>query len=101
MLEEFISIAYKRSKYSAKQNFNNLRSRFNKAISWGYIETNPFKKISIPKIPYNNPRFLNESEFRLILSNEPNELFKDIYLFAFHTGMRLSEIVSVSGIRFH
>lgn len=96
VLEEFISIAFKRSKYSAKQNYNNLRSAFNKAISWGYIETNPFNKISIPKIPYNNPRFLNDSEFRLILSNEPNELFKDIYLFAFHTGMRLSEIVNVT-----
>jgi len=94
-LEDFISIASKRSKYAGKQNYNNLRSAFNKAISWGYIETNPFQKIKPPKIPTNNPLFINEQELKLILSNEPNETLRDVYLFAFHTGMRLSEIINV------
>lgn len=37
---------------------------------------------------------MNETEFKLILSNEQNDTLRDVYLFAFHTGMRLGEIVN-------
>jgi site-specific recombinase XerD len=94
LIEDFIIESSKKSKFTAKHHYNNLRSAFNKAINWGYLEINPMKKITPPKIPVNNPLFLNETEFKLILSNEQNDTLRDVYLFAFHTGMRLGEIVN-------
>lgn len=94
-LEKFISHVFNRSKYQARRNYINLKSAFNKAIIWGYITTNPMNKLKQPKIPSNNPLFINESELNLIMKNEPNQTLKEIYLFAFHTGMRLSEITNV------
>ena len=95
ILEDFISTTFKRSKYSAKHNFNNLRSAFNKAKRWGYLQANPMLDVDPPKIPENNPLFITESDLSLILSKETNQTLKDIYLFAFHTGARLGEIVNV------
>lgn len=91
-LEQFISAKYIESKFAAKHHYNNLRSAFNKAIQWGYLTQSPIGKIKTPKVPKNNPSFLNEIELHLILGEEKNEILKHIYLFAFNTGMRVSEI---------
>lgn len=91
-LEQFISAKYLESKFAAKHHYNNLRSAFNKAIQWGYLTHSPISKIKAPKVPKNNPSFLNEMELQLILKEENNETLKLIYLFAFNTGMRVSEI---------
>lgn len=94
-LEKFLGSIYKESKFAAKHHFNNLRSAFNKAIVWDYLQQNPLQKIKPPKVPRNNPSFLNEIELKLILSNESDTTLKNIYQFAFYTGMRLGEIVNL------
>ena len=94
-MEQFISKTYTESKYAAKHHYNNLKSAFNKAIHWGYLTQNPLLKIKSPKIPQNNPSFIDEIELEQILSKETNVTLQNIYLFAFYTGMRLGEIVNL------
>lgn len=95
ILEQHISIVGTRSKHQAKKHYNNLRSAFNKAIVWDYIDYNPLSKIKPPKVPSNNPLFISESELNLILNKEPDKTLRDFYTFAFHTGMRLGEITNL------
>lgn len=94
-MEQFISKTYNESKYASKHHYNNLKSAFNKAVHWGYLTQNPMLKIKSPKIPQNNPSFIDEIELSQIVSKENNETLKQIYLFAFYTGMRLGEIVNL------
>lgn len=95
LMEFFISDSYERAEYAGMQNYKNLRSAFNKAISWNYISENPLKKVPIPRIATNNPLFITEEELNIIMSADPNPDLRDIYLFAFHTGMRRGEIINV------
>jgi len=94
-MEQFISKTYNESKYAARKHYNNIKSAFNKAIHWGYLNRNPLVNIKSPKVPQNNPSFIDEIELEQILSKEDNETLKKIYLFAFYTGMRLGEIVNL------
>ena len=94
-LEKFFTETYQRTKQGARTYLIALKSAFNKAILWGYLEQNPFNKIKLPKIPKNNPLFIQESEFEDLLKLEEDELLKSIYLFAFNTGLRLGEIINL------
>jgi integrase len=94
MAESFILNAYQRSKWSASLQLRHLKSVMNRAIDWGYLETNPFKGIKL-KIPANHPVFINKKELDLIVSKESNHTLASLYRFAFYSGMRLSEIVNL------
>ena len=95
MIEKFISDTSLRSKHQAKKNYVNLKCAFGKAVVWNYLKFNPLRNIKPPKVPSNNPIFINEDELKKIIRKEPSELLRDIYFFAFHTGMRLGEIVNL------
>lgn len=95
LIEQFISDVFKASKHQARKHYATLRSAFNKSITWDYLSANPITGIKSPKVPQNNPSFIDERELNQILSFvECNEL-KDIYVLAFHTGMRLGEIINL------
>lgn len=93
--ERFISETYQRTKHGAKTYYIALKSAFNKAVTWNYLSENPFTKVKIPKVPKNNPLFITEPEFNKILEKEPNPLMRDLFSFAFYTGARLGEIISL------
>ena len=93
--QQFIIETYNRTKYSAYLYNRTLKAAFNRAIEWGYIETNPFKKVKLPKIPKNYPAFINEKELNQILEKVMDETLKDLYKTAFYTGMRLGEILNL------
>ena len=73
----------------------NLKAAFNKAIDWEIIETNPFTKIKIKKIQRERPKFLLREELKPILDKTGIKIFKDMFLFSFYTGARLSEVVNI------
>lgn len=72
-----------------------LRSIFNFAIRFNYLETNPAK--SVKELKIENKIFLafTEPEKHLIINSMNNNIYKDIIIFAFHTGFRLNEILNV------
>lgn len=94
-LEKFITESFKRTKEGTRTAYIALKSAFNKAIIWNYLDVNHFGKIKLPKIPKNNPLFVKDAELKLILEKEPDSLLKDVYLFAYNTGLRLSEIINL------
>ena len=93
LFDKFFTDTFSRTKQGAVTYYRILKSAFNKAVRWEYLTENPITKIKLPKIPQNHPSFLSEIELQSILSRENNQLLKDIYIFAFNTGMRITEIV--------
>lgn len=91
-LERFFIDTYKRAPYGAFNYYRTIKSAFSKAVNWEYIKENPLKKIKIQKPPKKHPVFLNREELELILENEKKEKYRDFYVLAFYTGMRLNEI---------
>ncbi len=94
-LEKFFTETFSRTKEGARTYLIALKSAFNKAIKWGYLSDNIFNQIKLPPIPKNNPLFIDETELNQILENVDNQTLKDLYIFAFHTGMRLGEIINL------
>lgn len=94
-LERFFTETFNRTKEGARTYLIALKSAFNRAIAWGYLSENLFTKIRLPKIPKNNPLFINESELEVIIQRETNAQLQSIYRFLFFTGMRIGELVNL------
>jgi len=73
--------------------FRNLKAAFNKALIWEYIIQNPFTKVRLPKQQKEYPAYISKSELNKIISHTNNDIHKELFFFAFHTGCRLGEIV--------
>jgi len=78
-----------------------LRRMLYKAIEWGYLKENPFKKVKLYKTDNRRLRFLEKEEIeRLLKASAPH--IERIILFALNTGMRMGEIFDLqwSGVDF-
>lgn len=93
-VETFIHNIYKTSQHTASLHLRHLKAVFNKLIDWNYLEKNPYKGIRL-RIATNNPIFISKDELKLILEKELNPILSSLYLFAFYTGLRLSEIINL------
>lgn len=96
LLEKFLLNLYQRSKYNAALYLRVLKASFNKAIAWGYLENNPCSRIRLPKIQQRPIIFITIEQLNLILASTHREIYKNIFLFAFLTGMRASEILNLT-----
>ncbi len=95
LLESFFDAVSERSKNTANLYYRTLAAAFSKAVEWNYLTENPLKKIRLAKIPKKLPSFLTESELNLILLNTAKQDLKDLFTLAFHTGLRLSELLNL------
>jgi site-specific recombinase XerD len=82
-------------KSSVNIELRHLKSAFSKAQNWGCIERNPFKGIKLLTAPENKPRFFNQEQINELLSVIDKQWFKEIFVFAIHTGLRRGEIVNL------
>jgi integrase len=94
-VDNFISSINNYSPSAAGLYYRTLKAAFSKAVVWEYIQENPFKKIKAPKQVKSLPIFINKSELQIILSNTKHQFLKDIFITAFYSGMRLSELLNV------
>jgi site-specific recombinase XerD len=94
-LDKFFTVTFNRTKEGARTYLIALKSAFNKAVKWGYINDNIFTQIRLPKIPKHLPVTINHTELMNIIQNTSNRDLQDIFLTGFHTGMRLSEIINL------
>lgn len=94
-IDNFITTKYKHSPASASLYYRTLKAAFNKAIAWEYIQLNPFTKIKAPKMAKSLPVFINEEQLQAIKSETKEQYLKDIFTFAFYTGMRIGEILNM------
>jgi len=95
-LDKFISRKYKISPYSALLVYRVTKAALNKAIQWKYLTENPLSSLKSPKVPKKFPIFINQEEFKVILSKIGNAKIKRICEIAFYTGMRISEITHLT-----
>lgn len=95
--EGFIFKTYSTAKHHAALQLRHLKAFYNRLIEWGYIEKNPFKGIKI-SVPQNYPAFISVSELNSIVNKEKDMVLRNIYLFAFYTGCRISEILTLEWI---
>jgi len=94
-MESYIISTFKRSKYTAALHYRTLKAAFNKAVDWNYIPSNPLNKVKLPRFQKSKPSFINQEELEIILKYVVPENLKDIYRFAFFTGLRLAEIINL------
>ena len=90
-----MNITFKRTQHGAWTNYRALKSAFNKAVNWGYLNDNPFIRIKLPKISESAPLYIDENEFNLIVKNTECKNLKDIFLIAMNSGLRLSELTNL------
>lgn len=95
LIEKFIYAVHSNSKHAAALYYRTLKAAFNKAVDWDYLQSNPFTKVKLPKIPKSHPVFISQSEFQLIIDHTNPGYLKNIFFTAFYTGMRLGEIVNM------
>ncbi len=71
-----------------------LKTMFNKAVKWGYMQNNPCDMINTPKYKAKEKKTLTESQIRTVMSVLPGEELKyqAIFYFAAMCGMRRQEI---------
>ena len=82
--------------HQAHQHFRNMRTFFNWAVDNEYIIKSPLVRMKPPKLPEKKPIWINENELYKILSNVSSKQLKDIYQILFYTGMRASELLSLT-----
>lgn len=79
-----------------------LKAICNYGIKWGFISNNPFKGVSLIRIPEKLPSYIIKEDFIRLLSVIDIEIFKQIFLVTAFTGMRLREVINLqwSDIKF-
>ena len=71
-----------------------LRQMMDHAIDWGYLRSNPAKKIRNPKIPRRDMDCLSPEEVRLFLRHVP-ERWYPFMMTAIVTGLRIGELIAM------
>ena len=72
-----------------------LRTILNHAVRWKLIETNPFAKVQLVRIPEMPPLFFTKDEFRSLLTAIDQVWFREIIIFTVMTGMRRGEVANL------
>jgi len=94
-LDKFITSTFTRTERGAHLYYRTLKAAFTKAVSWDYLNENPFTKIKFPKVSKSIPVFISVEEFKIIHSQVKEQYLKDLYTVAFYTGMRRGEIINM------
>ena len=92
-VEKFIRKIQSTAPKGYKVYYRTLKAAFNRAKLWGYISVNEFEKIKLPRIQKIKEDYLSSDDVKLIIEQAVTALIKNVIVFAFNTGMRLSEIV--------
>jgi len=95
MMEKFFTETFNRTQQGAWTYYRILKSAFNRAILWDYIRQSPLQKIKLSKLPEKSNLYISETEFSLIVDTTKSEMMKDVFRFAYNTGVRLSELTNL------
>ncbi len=72
-----------------------LKAMFNKAVSWDFLESNPFKNVSMVRVQEKFPAYLSEVELGILLKLNKLKWLSDLIIVAFYTGMRRNELLNL------
>ena len=85
----------KRSPVTVNVELRSLRTILNYAVRWKLMQTNPFARVQLVRIPERPPLYFTKDEFRLLLSFIDQAWFKDLVIFTVMTGMRRGEVANL------
>lgn len=91
-IEKYIVHIKKNAPKGYKVYVRTLRAMFNKFIEWNFISINPLNKIKLARVQKVKEDYLSAEDVNNIVDKAENYLIKNVIVFAYHTGMRLSEI---------
>ncbi len=94
-IEEFIIQLMKSMPRGYRVHFRNLKACFSKLVAWGHINNSPFTKIKLPKMQKQENVYVTRDELNTIISKTTHPVMKEMFLFAFLTALRLSEITNL------
>jgi len=112
-LDGFLGYLMKGAPKGYRVYYRTLKAVFNVAINWGYISSNPFTKIKIPKRQLNKAEYPTLEELEKIINQlrmkclklgtskkriEGYELIIDIIITAYFTGLRINELLNLRWI---
>ena len=95
ILESAFAADFKHAMHGTARHYRTLKAAFNKGVQWDLISENPFVKFKLPKIPDSTMVVLNDEELSRVLKHTKDNTLQDIFRCAFHTGMRLGEILNL------
>lgn len=72
-----------------------LRAAFYTAVRWKLITENPFRGVSLLRIPDQQPIHLTKEEFRKLISGISETWFRDLIIVAVYTGLRRGELLNM------
>jgi integrase len=82
------------SSSTVKQILGTLRQMLDHSIDWGYIRTNPAKRVQNPKVSNAEMGFLTPDEVNIFLQNVPDRWYV-FFLTAITTGLRVGELLAM------
>lgn len=94
-IEQFVTHLQQTVKKGYRVYYRTLKAAFNKALDWQYIDENFFVKIKLPKKQRLQPVFIAEDELLQITNMIEADIVRDVCVFGFYTGLRLSEIINL------
>jgi site-specific recombinase XerD len=95
-IEHFLSVKkMEASEWTARKYYGSLAAAFQKAVQWGFLTENPFRKVQKPKGREIMPVFFSENDFRLLLSVIDDKDYRDLCITALLSGLRISELLSM------
>ena len=94
-IEGYIQFCKSKAPAGWKVDYRNIRTFFSKMVSYGYLQESPCKKINLPKEQIKRREYLTLIEIQEVLLFIRLQVLKDIYLFAFYTALRLSELLNL------
>lgn len=94
-LEMLLLKKSKFNKYAAANIYRTMSAAFKRAVAWGYLKNNPLENIEKPKTLKKLPLIITEEDIEKIFVETPSKVLRLMFLFVFHTGLRLSEVINL------
>jgi integrase len=83
------------SLHTARKHYITLAAAFQKAVEWGYVRENLWRRVKRPKPPRVDAPFITLNDVEKVLNNIPHPETRTIVIIAFYTGMRRGEIMAM------
>ncbi|MGA9363054.1 MAG: site-specific integrase [Bacteroidota bacterium] len=83
------------SSTSVNIELRSLRAAFYRAVKWRLLDENPFKKVSLLRVPAQQPLYLTRKEFDQLLSIVKERWLRDLLVVAVSTGLRRGELLNL------
>ena len=77
-------------------NLRSLRAAFSTAVRWKLLSENPFKKVSLVRVPDRQPVYFKKEDLHKLISIISEGWLRELVVVAVSTGLRRGELVNLT-----